>query len=45
VRKVSGFQRPAAHNREVFDTAVQQVAEAAERLLDGLVIAGSPTHR
>ncbi|NIN10556.1 MAG: DUF2277 family protein [Gemmatimonadales bacterium] len=45
VRKVSGFQRPAEHNRDVFDTAVGEVAQAARRLLDGLVIGGTPTSR
>ena len=28
VRKVSGFRRPAAHNAEVFDSAVEEVAAA-----------------
>ncbi|MFI1967872.1 hypothetical protein BLA24_22305 [Streptomyces cinnamoneus] len=40
VRKVSGFHAPAAHNREVFDEAVDAVAEATERLLAGLVVRG-----
>ncbi|MEV4440181.1 DUF2277 domain-containing protein [Streptomyces sp. NPDC049577] len=40
VRKVSGFRAPAAHNREVFDEAVDAVAEATARLLDGLVVRG-----
>jgi hypothetical protein len=41
VRKVSGFRAPAAHNREVFDQAVEEIAEATRRLLDGLEVRGS----
>lgn len=40
VRKVSGFRAPAAHNREVFDAAVDAVAAATTALLDGLEIRG-----
>ncbi|MDX3227672.1 DUF2277 domain-containing protein [Streptomyces sp. ME19-01-6] len=40
VRKVSGFRAPAAHNREVFDQAVEAVAEATRKLLDGLEVRG-----
>ncbi|MCQ6553612.1 DUF2277 domain-containing protein [Streptomyces sp. C10-9-1] len=45
VRKVSGFRAPAAHNREVFDRAVEEVAEATGRLLDGLEVRGAATRR
>jgi hypothetical protein len=42
VRKVSGYRSPSAANREVFDRAVDEVAAATARLLDGLVVgAGS----
>ncbi|MER6192140.1 DUF2277 domain-containing protein [Streptomyces cyaneofuscatus] len=41
VRKVSGFRAPAAHNREVFDRAVDEITEATMRLLDGLEIRGA----
>jgi hypothetical protein len=41
VRKVSGFQRPAPHNAEVFDQAVDAVAEATRHLLDHLVVRGA----
>ncbi|WP_043486260.1 MULTISPECIES: DUF2277 domain-containing protein [Streptomyces] len=41
VRKVSGFRAPAAHNLEVFDQAVEAVAEATRKLLDGLEVRGS----
>ncbi|MGW2204720.1 DUF2277 domain-containing protein [Streptomyces sp. NPDC001774] len=40
VRKVSGFHRPAAHNGEVFERAVDEIAEATARLLDGLEVRG-----
>ena len=38
VRKLSGYRVPSNANREVFDTAVHEVALAAERLLDGLQV-------
>jgi len=41
VRKISGFRQPASHNAEVFDRAVAEVAEASQRLLDGLLIKNS----
>ncbi|PRH77556.1 DUF2277 domain-containing protein [Streptomyces solincola] len=41
VRKVSGFRAPAAHNREVFDRAVEDVAEATRKLLDELEVRGA----
>lgn len=41
VRKVSGFRAPAAHNEEVFDRAVAEIAEATRRLLDGLEVRGA----
>ncbi|MER5277610.1 DUF2277 domain-containing protein [Streptomyces sp. NPDC002809] len=40
VRKVSGFRAPAAHNREVFDQAVDEIAGATARLLEGLEVRG-----
>ncbi|MEU6536744.1 DUF2277 domain-containing protein [Streptomyces sp. NPDC047000] len=40
VRKISGFRAPAAHNREVFDAAVDAVAAATAALLGGLEIRG-----
>ncbi|GAA2714220.1 MULTISPECIES: DUF2277 domain-containing protein [Streptomyces] len=41
VRKVSGFHTPAAHNRAVFDEAVEAVTEATQHLLAGLVVRGA----
>ncbi|MFD7708145.1 DUF2277 domain-containing protein [Streptomyces sp. NPDC059785] len=41
VRKVSGFRAPAAHNREVFDRAVETIAAATAELLEGLEVRGA----
>lgn len=41
VRKVSGFSKPAAHNQDAFDNAVQDIADATERLMASLQI-GKP---
>ncbi|WP_016907191.1 DUF2277 domain-containing protein [Streptomyces xiaopingdaonensis] len=41
VRKVSGFRRPAAHNAEAFDRAVDAVAAATDELLASLVVRGA----
>lgn len=40
VRKISGFSRPATHNEEVFARAVEEIAAASQRLLEGLEIRG-----
>ncbi|MET9508939.1 DUF2277 domain-containing protein [Streptomyces flavidovirens] len=45
VRKVSGFRVPAAHNREVFDQAVDEVAEATRKLLVGIEVRGARVAR
>lgn len=37
VRKLSGFTKPSQINQEVFDTAVDDVAQIARRLIDRLV--------
>ncbi len=36
VRKLSGYRQPARWNEAVFETAVDEVASATQRLLDGL---------
>jgi hypothetical protein len=36
VRKVSGYRAPSAANADAFGTAVDDVAAAVRRLLDGL---------
>jgi hypothetical protein len=41
VRKISGFRAPAAHNREAFDAAVEEITRASARLLDTLEVRGS----
>lgn len=45
VRKVSGSSRPSQANEEAFDRAVREVAEATQRLLDGLTTAAPPRDR
>ncbi len=45
VRKVSGFRAPTAHNREVFDRAVEAIAEATADLLDNLEVRGAPARQ
>jgi hypothetical protein len=37
VRKVTGYRAPAKRNSVVFDAAVDEIAESAERLLAALV--------
>jgi len=36
VRKISGFHKPSQANTEVFQRAVAEVAQASQKLLDGL---------
>ena len=45
VRKLSGFAKPSKANEEVFNRAVEQVAEAARELLDSLVTNAPPRDR
>ena len=45
VRKISGSTKPSQANAEVFERAVQEVALATERLLDGLVTSAPPKDR
>ena len=45
VRKISGSTKPSQANAEVFERAVQEVALATERLLDGLVTTAPPKDR
>jgi hypothetical protein len=42
VRKLSGYRKPSRANEEVFEAAVEQIAVATQRLLDGLVTRRSP---
>jgi len=41
VRKISGFTKPAAHNLDVFDEAVAEIALASQHLLDHLEVRGA----
>ncbi|MBA2476397.1 MAG: DUF2277 domain-containing protein [Actinobacteria bacterium] len=45
VRKLSGVARPSRANEAVFEAAVEEVAAATRRLLDGLVTASAPRDR
>jgi hypothetical protein len=45
VRKISGFTKPSQANAEAFERAVDEVAEASQRLIDALVTAAAPKDR
>lgn len=45
VRKLSGTTRPSRANQEVFERAVDEVAEAAARLIQSLEINAPPRDR
>jgi hypothetical protein len=45
VRKISGSTRPSHANAEAFEQAVDEVALATRRLLDGLVTSAPPKDR
>ncbi len=45
VRKVSGSTKPSQANREAFDHAVEEIADATARLLDSLVTNAPPRDR
>ncbi len=45
VRKLSGFNAPSKANRLAFDRAVDEVAAAAQSLLDALVTTSEPRDR
>jgi hypothetical protein len=45
VRKISGFTAPSKANAEAFETAVDEVAAAARRLVDALVTAAPTRNR
>jgi len=40
VRKISGFRKPSRANQQVFDRAVEEIAESSRRLLDGMRVSG-----
>jgi hypothetical protein len=45
VRKLSGFTKPSKANEAVFTRAVDEVANAARALIDGLVTTAGPRDR
>lgn len=45
VRKLSGFTAPSRANQAAFDTAVDEVAAVARRLIDALVTTAEPRNR
>ena len=45
VRKISGFTKPSQANEQAFDRAIDDVAAATKRLVDGLVTAAPPKDR
>ena len=45
VRKLSGFHQPSQLNEPAFDRAVEEVSQAARRLLETLVTNGTPRNR
>ena len=45
VRKISGFTKPSRANEEAFARAVDEVAAATQRLIDGLVTSAAPKDR
>jgi hypothetical protein len=38
VRKISGYRQPSRSNQEAFESAVEEITESAERLLNNLVV-------
>ena len=45
VRKISGFTKPSAANKEAFDRAVEEVAHVSQHLLSHLVTNAPPKDR
>jgi hypothetical protein len=45
VRKLSGFNRPSKANEEIFNRAVDAVAETARQLIDSLITTAPPRDR
>jgi hypothetical protein len=45
VRKLSGFSKPSKANEAAFERAVDEVSDAARRLLDSLATTGQPRNR
>ena len=45
VRKISGYTKPSQANEEAFARALDEVADATQRLLDALVTKAAPRDR
>jgi len=45
VRKVSGYNKPSKPNEEAFNHAVEEVTEAARKLIESLVTTAPPKDR
>jgi hypothetical protein len=45
VRKLAGFTKPSRANEAAFDRAVEEVTDAARRLLNSLVTTATPRDR
>lgn len=45
VRKLSGFNKPSKANEQAFDTAVEEIAAVAAKLLGSLVTNAEPRDR
>jgi len=45
VRKISGSSKPSHANAPAFERAVEEIAQATERLLEGLVSSAPPKNR
>lgn len=43
VRKVSGYPKPSLANTAAFETAIEEIAAATQKLLDSLVQRGAPS--
>jgi hypothetical protein len=45
VRKLSGFNKPSKANEAAFNEAIDEVSQAARRLIDALVTGAEPRNR
>jgi hypothetical protein len=45
VRKISGYRAPSEVNKVTFERAVDEIAQATQALLDGLVTRAGPSRK
>lgn len=45
VRKISGFPKPSASNKDVFEKAIDRISNSSKELLDSLVTKAVPKNR